>query len=154
MMRRTLFGAAAVAILLLLGTSRPVAAQGLASLAAVPAGSSMTLEKKPGCWECITLIGFGVCAGGASPGYFNCVGTTMAGTCIATSPGCGGSAMMPLDPDGATQLVSRGSLLGIPVAVLPGDPDVRRNCDGVVVARLQSPDDITEVRARTGTLTL
>lgn len=152
MMRRTFLGAAAIAILLLLVTSRPASAQGLASLA-VAAGSSTTVEKQPGCWGCGSLAGYPVCEGGHAPGYWNC-NAYYGNTCATTSPGCGGAAMIPLDPDGSTQYVSRGSHLGILAAYTATDPVVRRNCDGVVVARIQSPDDITALRIRTGTLTL
>lgn len=152
MIRRAFLGAAIAAVLLLLATSRPAAAQGLASLAAASADAT-TLEKKPGCWGCIQAGGAPACSGGHSPGYFNC--NSVFGTpCNFSSPGCGGSAMMPLDPDGGAQYVSRGSRLGVQVIVLAGDPSERRNCDGVVVARVQSPDDIAGVRTRTGALTL
>jgi hypothetical protein len=62
--------------------------------------------------------------------------------------------MVMLDPDGATQYVSRGSFMGIPVAVDEDSPNLRRNCTGLIVARSQSPDDIQDVRTRTGILTL
>jgi hypothetical protein len=151
MIRRTFFGAAGVAILLLLISSRPVAAQGLSALAAAAATASM--EKTPGCWACREAGGGPVCEGGHKPGFYNCI--AVFGTpCQPSSAGCGASASMPLDPDGATQYVSRGSRMGVPVIVQAGDPPERRNCDGVVVARVQSPDDIQSVRARTGTLTL
>lgn len=154
MTRRILLGILTACALLLLATARPASAQGLASLAAAAtASSSSTVEKQPGCWGCQPVIGFRSCMGGFVPGYFNC-SANFANSCILSSPGCGGSALIPLDPDGGTQYVSRGARLGVPVVILAGDPNVRRNCDGVVVARLQSPDDIAGVRARTGTLTL
>ena len=153
MTRRTLLGAL-IACVLLLATARPASAQGLASMAAAAtASASSAVERLPGCWGCYTGGGFGQCQGGYVPGYFNC-SANFANSCMLSSPGCGGSALIPLDPDGSTQYVSRGSRLGVPVVVLAGDPNVRRNCDGVVVARLQSPDDIAGVRARTGILSL
>lgn len=154
MMRRTFVGAAAVAVLLLLATSKPVSAQGLSSLAAaMSAANGTALEKKAGCWGCGTLNGFRLCEGGYNPGFFNC--QTTFGVCNTTSPGCGTPpGMVMLDPDGATQFVSRGSHLGVLVAVLASEPDVRRNCTGLIVARSQSADDIMDIRARTGTLSL
>jgi hypothetical protein len=151
MMRRTFLGAAVLAFVLLLTTARPAEAQGLSSLAAAMS-TAPTLDKQPGCWGCNNLGGQELCQGGNVPGYFNCRLLWL--RCEVTSPGCGGMAAIPLDPDGGAQYVSRGSRLGVPVIVLAGDPSVRRNCDGVVVARSQSPDDITEVRTRTGTLSL
>lgn len=150
MMRRTLLGAA-LAMVLLLTTSSPAEAQGLSSIAAAMSNAP-TLDKQPGCWDCGSLGGQELCEGGQVPGYFNCRLFWL--RCEASSSGCGGAASMPLDPDGGTQYVSRGSRLGIQVIVMAGDPNVRRNCDGVVVARSQSPDDITDVRTRTGTLSL
>ncbi len=151
--RSFLGSAGALALLLLLTTSRPASAQGLASLAVATSSANSMVEKQPGCWGCSSLENTATCTGGFVPGYFNC-SANFAHSCMLSSPGCGGSAVIPLDPDGATQFVSRGSRLGVPVVVLAGDPNVRRNCDGVVVARMQSPDDIAGVRARTGTLTL
>ncbi|HXI19868.1 MAG TPA: hypothetical protein VNH46_02205, partial [Gemmatimonadales bacterium] len=71
---------------------------------------------------------------------------------ILSSPGCGGGAALPLDPDGSTQYVSRGSRLGILAA--RGASAEKRNCEGVVVALRQSSGDIERVRTRTGSLTL
>jgi len=87
------------------------------------------------------------------PGFYNCT-ANMIDTCQTSSPGCGAGASLPLDPDGSTQYVSRGSRLGVPVLASDGGPPVRRNCEGVVVARAQTSDDIASVRSRTGTLTL
>lgn len=151
-MRRTLLGAAALAVLLLLSTARPASAQGLSSLAAAMSGSS-TLVGKPGCWGCGSIGGTPICMGGVVPGHWNC-GSDMWQLCKLSSPGCGYGAMLPVDPDGSAQYVSRGSRLGVQVVVLAGDPSVRRNCEGVVVAREQSIDDIRAVRNRTGTLSL
>jgi hypothetical protein len=75
--------------------------------------------------------------------------------CGVSSPGCGAGAMLPLDPDGASQYVSRGSAIGLTTVLADvGGPPIRRNCEGVVVARYQAPDNIQDVRARTGSLTL
>lgn len=153
MMRRTLLGAAVVAILLLLVTSRPVSAQGLSSLAAAMATNTAALEKKAGCWGCGKLGDAPICEGGYNPGYFNC--QTVWGICTVTSAGCGSpppNAM--LDPDGATQYVSRASHLAMSLGAETDDPTVRRNCIGLIVARSQSAGDIADVRTRTGILSL
>jgi hypothetical protein len=149
MRMRSLALAALLVVLALITTSRPASAQGLASIAAASVATG-SMEKTPGCWGCATMAGLSYCAGGYSPGYFNCVGGV---TCTVSSPGCGAGASLPVDLDGASQYVSRGSLLGVPVAY-QGGPAVKRNCEGVVVARTQSPDDITAVRIRTGLLSL
>lgn len=151
-MRWKLLGAALFLVALSLTSSRPASAQSLASLAAANAATA-TMQKTPGCWGCASLGGMPVCHGGEVPGYYNCT-ASVAATCQLSSPGCGAGAALPVDPDGAVMYVSRGSLLGVPVAHGNGDPPVRRNCEGVVVARWQSPDDILSVRSRTGTLTL
>jgi hypothetical protein len=152
MMRRTFFGAAVLALLLLLGTSRAAEAQGLASLAAPASASSMTVDKQPACWGCIQLVGIGACQSGHDPGFLRC-STTFVATCAMSNP-CGSNALLPIDLDGAAQYVSRGSRLGIPVIMREGDPNVMRNCQGAMIARFQSPDEISDVRMRTGTLTL
>ena len=139
-------------ILLLTGEARVASAQSLASLAAANAATS-AVEKTPGCWGCGSYMGMAVCQGGFSPGSFNCTANLTSG-CQLSSPGCGGGAALPVDPDGATQYVSRGSLLVEQVVFHDGDPPVRRNCEGIVVARKQTSDDIKSVRSRTGTLTL
>jgi hypothetical protein len=151
-MRIRNLGLALGLVLLCLVSIRPVAAQSLASLAAANA-ATMSVEKQPGCWGCGSYMGVPTCQGGQSPGFFNCTAGFMQ-PCQLSSPGCGGGASLPIDPDGATQYVSRGSLLVEQVVFKDGDPPVRRNCEGVVVARKQSSDDITTVRNRTGTLTL
>jgi len=153
-MRRTLLGLAiGLGLLLILPPTR-ASAQGLASLAAASATSSAAVEKAgPGCWGCEWAYSVKICRGGIVPGYYNCI-ATLGETCMLSSPGCGAGASLPLDPDGSAQYVSRGSRLGVPVESEAGGPPVRRNCEGVVVARRQSPDDITGVRIRTGSLTL
>lgn len=151
-MRIRILGLAALSVVLSLVASRPASAQGLASLAAASIATT-SLEKTPGCWDCGTTAGMATCMGGQVPGYYNCV-TSVMGGCQVSSPGCGAGASLPVDLDGATQYVSRGSLLEIPVINKEGDPPVRRNCEGVVVARTQSSDDIRSVRSRTGTLSL
>lgn len=151
-MRSKVLGLAALIVVLSLVASRTASAQGLASLAAASI-STTSVEKTPGCWGCGSTAGVAVCQGGQVPGYYNCY-TNLMDSCQLSSPGCGAGAALPVDLDGATQYVSRGSLLGIPVTYQEGDPPVRRNCEGVVVARSQSPDDIRSVRIRTGTLTL
>jgi hypothetical protein len=154
MMRRSLFGAAAVATLLLLGTSRPVEAQGLASLAAAASGSTMAVDKQPVCWGCWDMQNMpSMCRVSGGSGFTNCQPNFGGAGCRMTV-GCGSSALLPVDLDGATQYVSRGSRLGVPVMQEEGDPDVRRNCKGVVIARFQTPDAIAQVRSSTGTLTL
>jgi hypothetical protein len=152
-MRLRFLGPALGLALLLLTPPRSVAAQSLASLAAANSATSAVEKAGPGCWGCGIFGGWQICKGGMVPGYYNCIATVL-DTCQTSSPGCGGMAAVPLDPDGSTQYVSRGSLLGVPVSVHDGDPPVRRNCEGVVVARLQTSGDITAVRIRTGSLTL
>jgi len=151
-MRLRFLGPALCLALLCFIAARPASAQSLASLAAANAATS-AVEKTPGCWGCETFGGWPICSGGQVPGYYNCT-TTVMQTCQTSSPGCGAGAALPVDPDGSTQFVSRGSLLGVPVSLHDGDPPVRRNCEGVVVARKQTSDDIISVRIRTGSLTL
>lgn len=151
-MRMRFIGIAALVAALALAASKPASAQGLASLAAANV-TSTSAQKTPGCWGCGSMFGLQVCSGGQVPGYYNCTSTVM-DTCRLSSPGCGAGASLPVDIDGAAQYVSKGSLLGIPVAYREGQLAVKRNCEGVVVARTQSPDDISSVRMRTGTLSL
>jgi hypothetical protein len=138
--------------LLLLAPGRPASAQSLASLAAASMTTTTTIQKA-GCWGCTNYGGYPVCTGGFPGGSWNCTGTIL-NTCNPTSPGCGVQGALPLDPDGSAQYVSRSSLSGDPVTDDDGGPPVRRNCEGVVVARLQTADDIVTVRNRTGLLTL
>lgn len=138
---------------LLLAPLSAASAQSLASLAAANTAATAVEKAGPGCWGCEQVGGYPVCRGGVVPGYYNCIASVLQ-TCQVSSPGCGGSAAVPLDPDGSTQYVSRGSLMGVTVAFHAGEPPVRRNCEGVVVARKQTSDDITTVRMRTGSLTL
>jgi hypothetical protein len=153
MMRRTFLGAAVVSILLLLGTSRPASAQGLSSLAAAMASNTAALEKKAGCWGCGKFGDSPVCEGGFNPGFFNC--QTVWNVCTVTSGGCGTPpGLVMIDPDGATQYVSRGSHLAMFVGAESDDASVRRNCIGLIVARNQSAGDIADVRNRTGILSL
>jgi hypothetical protein len=151
-MRIRLLGLAAGLLLMLLVSTRTASAQSLASIAAANA-ATVTIQKTPGCWGCGNYGGYPICEGGQVPGYYNCTASVLQ-TCQVSSPGCGAGAALPVDPDGATQYVSRGSLLVEQVAFHDGEPPVRRNCEGVVVARNQSTDDIRTVRIRTGTLTL
>jgi hypothetical protein len=152
-MRLRSLGSALGLTLLLLISARHATAQSLASMAAANAATSAVEKAGAGCWGCEGMGGWQICRGGAVPGYYNCIATVLH-TCQLSSPGCGGGAALPVDPDGSTQYVSRGSLLGVPVALRDGDPPVRRNCEGVVVARKQTSDDIISVRIRTGSLTL
>jgi hypothetical protein len=142
---------AALGLALLLVPARPAAAQSLASLAA--ASSATTTIQKAGCWDCENWGGWPLCRGGYPGGYWNCTASVL-DTCQPSSPGCGIQGALPLDPDGSAQYVSRSSVNGIEVSVEDGGPPVRRNCNGVVVARRQSSDDIAAVRMRTGSLTL
>lgn len=151
-MRTRYFGLALGLAFMLTGSARSASAQSLASLAAANAATT-TMQKTPGCWGCTSFSGWQLCAGGQVPGYYNCTSSIL-NTCQPSSPGCGAGAALPVDPDGATQYVSRGSLLVEQVVFHEGDPPVRRNCEGVVVARKQSSDDIRSVRNRTGSLTL
>jgi hypothetical protein len=145
----TWLGLVALLALLLTASPAPVSAQGSGGR-----GGAVT-QMKPtfGCWICTTVMGFGVCNGGV-PGYWNCT-TNWSSTCGLSSPGCGAGAMLPLDLDGASQYVSRGSAIGLSRELGEGGgPPIQRNCEGVVVARYQAPDNIASVRSRTGTLAL
>jgi hypothetical protein len=150
------FLAAAFAVTLHLAAAAPAEAQTLASIGAVGIASTGAAEKTPGCWGCYsTPMGYTQCIGGVVPGYWNCANTTIWNTgCQTSSPGCGQGAMLPLDPDGAVQYVSRGAAIGLGPALEQAGENVRRNCEGVVVARFQAPDNIAAVRVGTTTLTL
>lgn len=154
-MKHRMFVILALAALFAQLSARPAAAQGLASIGAATVSlTSLAVEKAgAGCWGCSNILGGAVCSGGYIPGYYNC-SSNFTDTCRLTSPGCGAGAMLPLDPDGSSQYVSRGSRLGIPVSTTEAGLAVLRNCEGVVVGRQQTLADIGEVRNRTGTLTL
>lgn len=149
MMRRTFFGVGVLSVLLLVGISRPVAAQGLASLVATSA-SSTSVEKRT-CWGCTLVWGIGACVvGGGTNGTCK---TNFANACDLAGT-CQSASLTPMDPDGASQSVSREGRLGTLVMMKEGDPEIRRDCAGVLVARFQSPDEIAAVRSQTGTLIL
>jgi hypothetical protein len=133
-------------------------AQGLASLAVATtsattgSGASTALVEKAGCWDCTIFVQVYKCTGGQVPGYWNC-NVSWSG-CNRSGAGCGGSASVPVDLDGAAQYVSRAVM-----RLQAGDPTIQpvaedRNCDGVLVARLQSPDNIAAVRTSTAALSL
>ena len=156
-MTRTLLRLALLVLTLFVLTPPPGAhAQGLATLAVATstgdAGATSTLQPKPGCWDCTEFGQIFYCGGGYSVGYWNCsVGYT---GCNRSSYGCGGHASVPVDLDGAAQYVSR-AVLEVREASQPlAAPGEDRNCDGIVVARRQSPDNIVSVRTRTAALTL
>jgi hypothetical protein len=151
-MKRLMLGAAAVAALYLCSTV-PVSAQTLASIAAgSSAVSATTAQLSGGCWGCERTEGIAYCAGTHGGGYWNCVGGGF--NCAMSSPGCGGGSSIPLDPDGATQYVSRGAAVGLQTALAETGTPSKRNCEGVVVARYQTPENIATVRAVTGSLSL
>lgn len=151
-MRIRFFGLAAALAALVLISARPATAQGLASVVAANAATAATTTvEKANCYGCGVLMGIQFCQGGYTQGYSSCTSTFM-NLCGLASPGCGAGAALPVDPDGASQYVSRGSLLGVLASA--DSPPTRLNCEGVVVARDQSPDDIMTVRSRTGTLSL
>jgi hypothetical protein len=161
-MKRTLLGAAVLLAALSLCSTAPVAGQALASIAAGssainsagPAGltTAAAAQQKAGCWGCDRTEGIAYCAGTHGAGYWNCVGGGL--NCSMSSPGCGGAASIPLDPDGATQYVSRGAAIGLQTALAESATPSKRNCEGVVVARYQTPENIATVRAVTGSLSL
>ncbi len=152
-MRSKAVGAALMVAALAMVSSQPAAGQALASLAAAGSSASATvLKPAAGCWGCVQAEVVSWCEGGFRPGYWNC--NSSGGYCSVSSPGCGGGGLLPLDPDGATQYVSRGALIGVEVDLVERGLAVRRNCDGVIVARHQSPESIADVRTRTGSLTL
>ncbi len=143
---------AALAACLIFGTA-PAQSQVVASLAAaLPSATSVSLRPDPGCWACLGSVMGMYCAGGQVPGYWNCTYTILG--CTPTSPGCGAGAALPVDLDGATQYVSRGTAAGVSQALAEAGDPVRRNCDGVVVARYQTPAQIAGVRTQTESLSL
>lgn len=152
-MKRTLTRAgAALAACMLLGAA-PAHSQVVASLAAaLPSATSVALRPDAGCWACLGSSMGMYCAGGQVPGYWNCTYTILG--CTPTSPGCGAGAALPVDLDGATQYVSRGAAAGVNQALAQAGDPVRRNCEGVVVARYQTPSQIDGVRTQTEALTL
>ena len=131
-------------------------AQGLAALAVatstVGGDVSSTLQPKPGCWGCQAYGQVFNCLGGFVPGSWNC--SLSYSGCNLSSPGCGGSGAIPVDLDGAAQYVSRNVVKLQLASHAPTGPGEERNCDGVVVAREQSPDNIAAVRSRTAVLSL
>ena len=155
-MTRALLRMALLALTLVALTPPTAQAQGLAALAVATStaggGESSALVEKAGCWDCLQFFQIYYCAGGQVPGYWNCF-VSYTG-CNRSGSGCGGSASIPVDLDGAAQYVSRGALRPPRAADGPALPDEERNCDGVVVARDQSPDNIALVRTRTAALSL
>lgn len=147
-MKRTPILAALALGLLLTVVPAWSSAQSLSAIAGPGRGFSTQQKATNGCWVC---SGGGdwqsVCSPGV-PGYWNC--NSGNGSCTASSPGCGAGASLLVDPDGAVQFVSRSAAAGQVDA--PGP--IRRNCEGVIVARYQPPEQIARVRARTGSLTL
>lgn len=140
-----------------LSVSRPAEAQSFALATTVaPAPASGTSALPAGCWACARQEVWGgyidYCVGGQNPGWWNCVGG--GGHCHTSSPGCGGGAALPVDVDGASQYVSVGAMLEVMARAPDAPGDVRRNCDGLIVARNQSAADIAAVRDRTGVLSL
>jgi hypothetical protein len=145
MKRMNLLGMLSLITLLIL--SSPVAAQ-----SGGHGGPSTQAKTGQGCWVCgWTNLGT-YCTGGV-PGDWNCT-VTFPNGCSTSSPGCGAGAMLPLDPDGSAQYVSRGSAIGLTAVLSVTDTPIRRNCEGVMVARYQAPDNIASVRAHTGSLSL
>lgn len=150
-MRMRYLGLAIGLALLLLVPPRAASAQSFASLAAT--SLSATTTQKAGCWDCEQVGSVKVCRGGYPGGYWNCTYGAL-GNCQPSSPGCGVQGALPLDPDGSAQYVSRSSKMNLLAVAEDGGPPVRRNCEGVVVARKQTSNDIESVRMRTGSLTL
>ena len=155
-MKRILLCAATLCAALQVSAAAPASAQALASIAAVGSVGTTTARKAAGCWGCSDGgQGLSVCEGGYVPGYWNCHGGfDTPNNCSLSSPGCGGGAAIPLDPDGATQYVSRGAAIGLEAAMAEAGTSLKRNCEGMIVARYQTPDNIALVRARTGSLAL
>jgi hypothetical protein len=147
MLRSTLRAAALAAALLIL-SAVPGRAQVVASISAAE-GSALAVGPDAGCWGCWYSPLGSMCTGGHVPGYWTCV-TSWVG-CYVGSPGCGAGAALPVDPDGASQFVTRSTRPGL---IEVGDGEVRTNCEGVVVARRQTMVQIDLVRARTGSLSL
>ncbi len=156
-MIRRLLTLGLLAAILGLTLPRPVEAQSFASATTVAAAPASSASAAPvGCWICVRTEVWGgyidACAGGANPGWWNCVGG--GGHCHTSSPGCGGGAALPVDVDGASQYVSVGAMLEVIARAPDAAGDLRRNCDGLIVARNQSAADIAQVRDRTGVLSL
>jgi hypothetical protein len=156
-MNRVPLRLALLVLTLIILTPPPTAhAQGLAALAVATGpgggGDAAALVEKAGCWNCTEAGQVYNCTGGHTVGYWNC-SLSLTG-CNRSSPGCGGSASIPVDLDGAAQYVSRGAFSPQLTGTGPAVPGEERNCDGVVVARHQSPDNIASVRTRTAVLSL
>ncbi len=147
MKRMNLLAALSLLALLLVASSRLTAQSGQGG-----GGGVTTMTAGFGCWVCGGAEAAQYCTGGRG-GSWNC-STSWNGLCNLSSPGCGSSGMLPLDPDGAAQYVSREGPNDPALRFTGGGPPVRRNCEGVIVARFQAPDNIDEVRSRTGSLTL
>ncbi len=157
-MTRALWRLALVLLTCITLTPPPAAeAQGLAAMAVATTfdGAGTAMQPKPGCWGCQEWGHVYDCRGGFVPGSWNC-SLSISG-CNLSSPGCGASALVPVDLDGAAQYVSR-AVMQLREAgtgnASPPPPGEERNCDGVVVARQQSPDNIAGVRIRTAALSL
>lgn len=156
MHRNSLRGVLALLALLLLAA--PAWAQGTSGAASAGLGAgvgdagAVAMQPTNGCWVCMPFQGTRACNFGL-PGYWNCSYSYEAG-CMQSSPGCGAHAMLPLDVDGSAQYVSRGDAIGLTETMATGGPPIRRNCEGVIVARYQTPESIDAVRTRTGSLTL
>lgn len=152
-MRIRFFGLAVAIAALVLSTPRSVRAQGLASLAAATSAASATasVEKATTCKLCGQVMGIYTCTTGNDTGWKDCV-STLEQPCRMLLPDCKAGPALAVDADGASQFVSRGSLLG--VLASDDSPPRQENCEGVVIARKQSSDDILAVRNRTGTLSL
>jgi hypothetical protein len=148
----TAFGLGA---LLLVAAPNLAAQQALAgALAAQGSAVAVVAEKTFGCWGCAGCGIFTCCDPGHVPGAWNCSYGWLSGTCQLSSPGCGAGAMLPLDPDGSTQYVSRAPAAGMLASEPPGEETVVRNCDGVVVARRLTEGQIAGIRSRTASLSL
>ena len=120
-MRIRFLGLAVALAALVLTTSRPAAAQGLASVAAASAvvGASATAEQATNCFVCGSFIGIQYCQSGNESGRKDC-NMSLMNLCGISSESCGAKAALPVDPDGAAQYVSRGSLLGVLAWILYG----------------------------------
>jgi len=159
-MIRRIAGLAMLLLTLQVLTPRPVAAQGgtMLAMASPTMGHSNVAEGAvpAGCWDCVRIEVWGgyidYCHGGYMVGFWNC--WDVGGYCSRSSPGCGGGAALQVDADGATQYVSIGAMQEVIAQGTSGGSVVQRNCDGLIVARIQTPDDIVQVRGRTGVLSL
>jgi hypothetical protein len=129
---------ALIAVVLMLGMSSKLTAQ---------AGTNATGGGESGCWGCHFFFG-NQCDKDQPQGYWNCNWSPWSGA-NCTSPGCGGgSGSIPVGADGVFIYASTGTTDGLDGGV------VKRECDGVVVARVVTRSNERDALNRTAVLVL